>query len=103
MTDMKNCKLHTFLLIRISNSFRVSIFLKFSGFESKITLKIFLSVKVVASSGNEGNSYIQIFVDALIHHKANQKKNGVRDIAPIVQKLICKLYYNSNTQNSKSW
>ena len=41
---------------------------------------------------------MQTFVDVLLRHKANQKRNRIINIVSIVQTIIYKYYCNSNAQ-----
>ena len=40
--------------------------------------------------------YIQLFVDVLLHHKAKQKCNRIKNIVSVEQTLIYKQQKNSN-------
>ena len=42
--------------------------------------------------------YIEIFVDALFHHNANQEQSRNMNFVSIMQKFVREQYYNWDTQ-----
>ena len=63
------------------------MFLNFSSFEPKTVFKLFLCFRGVVLPASH-IEHTQIFIDVLLHHKANQNWNRILNIVLIIQKLI---------------
>ena len=85
-----------FLLKECLNFFRASIFLNFSEFEHRITLKLFFKYQR-CNFVQRIKEYIPIFVDILLHHKSRQEFIFCIDNAKVHLKYY-KQYYNSDTK-----
>ena len=88
---------YSLFFIEIPTFLLILNILKFFGFGPMIILKSLLNIKVVTVW--QTRDYIQIFIAVLLHHKAKWEWSRIIDIVLIVQKLICKRYYNLNIKN----
>ena len=62
------------------------MFLNFAGFESKIILKLFSSIKGIISSEIQRNIFKSLLISYFNHHETSQKRNRVSIIVLTVQK-----------------